>query len=103
MLGAMWPWQKPKVAPDSFSGRVQRVEADCLRRLEFVETQLGRALRQDHRWDSHMTVVDADIEPVGTVTHVFSVVSDVHAWPWWMYAAVGVAALAVIIALISVA
>jgi hypothetical protein len=98
----MWPWQQQTVIQDNFSARVHRVEADCLRRLDFVEAQLGRVQRPNRRWDSHMTVVDADIRPVGPLTYAFNTVSDVHAWRWWMYVIVGVAALVVVRLLVAV-
>ena len=100
MLSSMWGRQQQTVIEDSFSARVQRVEATCLRRLDFIDAQLGRVVRPHRRWDSHMTVVDADIMPAGPVTRVFEMVSNVHAWPWWLYLIFAFTALAVVIGLI---
>jgi uncharacterized membrane protein YcjF (UPF0283 family) len=98
----MWGRQQKTVIEDSFSARVQRIEANCLRRLGFVEAQADRVARPNRRWDSHMTVVDADIMPAGPITRVFELVSNVHAWPWWLYLLVALAALAVVIGLVAV-
>ena len=102
MLALMWGRKEKAVVDDSFSARIGRVEATCMRRLDYVAAQLGRATRTDRRWDSHMTVVDADIMPAGPVTQVIELVSNVHAWPWWLYLLVAFAALAVVIGLVVV-
>ena len=97
----MWPRQQKTVILDSFAARLKRVEADCLRRLDFVEAQLRRAGRSNRRWDAHMTVVDADIEPVGRLTHFSNRWGDPRSWPWWLYAVVGIGALALVIGFVS--
>ena len=102
LLGMWWPWKQQTVVQESFSDRVRRVETDCMRRLAFIDAQLGRVVRQNRRWDSHMTVVDADIQPVGPITHAVAIVSDVHTWPWWMYLVLGIAALVVVLMLVAV-
>jgi hypothetical protein len=97
----MWP-RRPQTAPaDSFTTRVQQVETDCLRRLEFVEAHLDRALRQNKPWHAHMTVVDADIMPPGHATRVLNTLGDVTLWPWWVYLVVGGAALLLIVIIVA--
>jgi hypothetical protein len=102
MLPHMWGWGRKRTIEDTFSARVQSVEAACLRRLAFVEAQLGRVVRPNQRWDTHMTVIDADIMPAGRITRVVEMVSDVHAWPWWFYLVMALAALAVVVGLVVV-
>lgn len=96
----MWFWQKKVVAVDTFATRLQRVEEDCMRRLAFVAAHLDRMAHPRQRWTAHLTVMDADIVPVGRVTHIFTTLRDFRRWPGWLYAAAGVA-IVVILWLIS--
>ncbi len=85
----MWFSRQHTAASETFAARLQQVENACFRRLNFVESQLNRVGRHDRRWDAHVTVMDADIEPVGATTMTLYVIRNPSLWPLWVYALIG--------------
>ena len=98
MLGCMWPWRKQRAAHDPVVAEIQRIEADCLRRLDFVDMQLGRVLRRrGGRWTAAMTVAEMDIMPLGNATRVVTTVRALRPLHWYAIIAASVVVLLVVI------
>ncbi len=96
-----WPWQTRRAErPNAFMEELTEVEQDCLRRLDYVETQLHRALEKRARWSAAMTVADADIMPVGRGTQVMTAVRSMQSCH--RYLAVGAGAVLLLVILVTV-
>ena len=81
---------------------LEETEQDCMRRLDYVDTQLGRALRtRTSHWSAAMTVADADIMPVGRGTRVMTAMRSMQDWHW--YVVIGAGALLFLAVIVSVA
>jgi hypothetical protein len=95
-----WLKRRKRVV-DPVLADIRRQEEDCMRRLAFVDTQLRRMVEKRSHWSAAMTVVDADIMPVGRRTHVVSTVKAMR--PQHRYAAIaaGVALLLLLIVMLA--
>lgn len=77
----MWQWLFGKREDRSYSGRIARIEDDCVRRLEYVERHLDRAQRPGP-WQLQMTIMDADIMPVDARGAFVNTVRSLKTWQW---------------------
>ena len=50
---------------------IRSIEADCNQRLDYVETQMLKALRGGGRWRRAMTITEDDLVAMGRVTGLF--------------------------------
>jgi hypothetical protein len=98
-----WPWQTRRgERPNSVLVELEETEQDCMRRLDYVDAQLGRALRtKASHWSAAMTVADADIMPVGRSTQVMTAMRSMRDWHW--YVAIGVGAVLFLAIVVSIA
>jgi hypothetical protein len=96
-----WLWPKRQVERDPFRAELKTIEADCLRRLSYVDLQLNRVARNRSHWDSAMTVVETDIVPLSPTEHAAAWFRSLRDWQWYLI--IGALAACFLLIVVSIA